>query len=165
MHTLQGEKGRSGWEAGGSQDHLHVEQLGRLVHADRNGALTPSLAEHFLQGIAHRVHPADQQGESRSAGSSRLAAEGSSSHRVRRHTYLSVFCSAAENSSKVILQVRVPHAARAAPAPPVRGAPTLSLPTLPARLPPASSLVLRGSAAQPPAGYWRTKGRIPELRD
>lgn len=38
--------------------------------------------------------------------------------RVRRHTYLSVFCSAAENSSKVILQVRILHAARGLLLPP-----------------------------------------------
>lgn len=102
----------------GGQGHLHVEQLGSLVHADGNGALTPSLAEHFLQGIAHRVHPADGRVTAGQPGPRPRSGRGGG-HRVRRHTYLSVFCSAAENSSKVILQVRVPHAggARAAPGP------------------------------------------------
>lgn len=54
---------RVGGRAGdaGDRGHLHVEQFGSLVHADGNGALTPSLAEHFLQGIAHRVHPEDSR--------------------------------------------------------------------------------------------------------
>lgn len=37
--------------------HLHVEQLGRLVHPDGDGALTQGFAEHFLEGIAHLIHP------------------------------------------------------------------------------------------------------------
>lgn len=106
---------------GGGRGHLHIEQFGGLVHADGDGALTPRLAEHFLQGISHRVHPADGPGESGSAGVPRGGGRGSGHPRsqAHHHTYLSVFCSAAENSSKVILQVRVPsRGARAAPAPP-----------------------------------------------
>lgn len=37
--------------------HLHVEQLGRLVHPDGDGALTQGFAEHFLEGIPHLIHP------------------------------------------------------------------------------------------------------------
>lgn len=68
MHTLQGARDRGGGRTGGG-GHLHIEQLGGLVHADGDGALTPRLAEHFLQGISYRVHPADGRGESGSAGS------------------------------------------------------------------------------------------------
>lgn len=38
--------------------HLHIEQLSRLVHPDRDGALTQGFAQHFLQGIPHIIHPA-----------------------------------------------------------------------------------------------------------
>lgn len=122
---------------GGGRGHLHIEQLGGLVHADGDGALTPRLAEHFLQGISHRVHPADGPGESGSAGVPRGGGRGSGHPRsqAHHHTYLSVFCSAAANSSKVILQVRVPsRGARAAPAPrhTVRGARSALAPTRPA---------------------------------
>lgn len=37
--------------------HLHVEQLGRLIHPDGDGALTQGFAEHFLEGIPHLIHP------------------------------------------------------------------------------------------------------------
>lgn len=130
--------GRAG-DAGG-RGHLHIEQLGSLVHADGNGALTPSLAEHFFQGIAHRVHPADGRARAGQPGPWPRGGRGGG-HRVRRHTYLSVFCSAAENSSKVILQVRVPQAARGLLlAPTGRGAGSANAPTLPSLLLPASRL-------------------------
>lgn len=149
-------------EAGGAggRGHLHVEQLGCLVHADSNGALTPSLAEHFLQGIAHRVHPADRRARAGQLGSGPRGGRGGG-HRVRRHTYLSIFCSAAENSSKVILQVRVPHAARGLLlAPTVPGAGSALAPTLASLLSPASCLASLGNTAQLPRGHWRTKGPI-----
>eukprot|EP00069_Balaena_mysticetus_P019711 bmy_12449T0 len=41
--------------------HLHVEQLGRLVHPDGDGALTQGFAEHFLEGIPHLIHPTRRQ--------------------------------------------------------------------------------------------------------
>lgn len=41
--------------------HLHVEQLGRLVHPDRDGALTQSFTQHFLEGIPHLIHPTHRQ--------------------------------------------------------------------------------------------------------
>lgn len=64
-----GSAGSGGGGGAGGRGHLHIEQLGGLVHAYGDGALTPRLAEHFLQGISHRVHPADGRGESGSAGS------------------------------------------------------------------------------------------------
>lgn len=58
----------AGWGGKGSHEgiakarpHLHVEQLRRLVHPDCDGTLTQGFAEHFLQGIAHLVHPMGEQ--------------------------------------------------------------------------------------------------------
>lgn len=143
----------------GNAGHLHVEQLGSLVHADRNGALTPSLAEHFLQGIAHRVHPAGGRAREGQPGPRPRGWRGGG-HRVRRHTYLSVFCSAAENSSKVILQVRVPLSARGLLlAPTVRGASSALAPTLPSPLRPAGcSPSLAGELCTAASGPLEDKG-------
>lgn len=43
--------------------HLHVKQLGRLVHPDGDCALTQGFAEHFFEGIPHLIHPTSRQSE------------------------------------------------------------------------------------------------------
>lgn len=55
--------------------YLHVEQLGRLVHPDRDGALTQSFAQHFLEGIPHLIHPTHRQEQG--VASARVSSEPS----------------------------------------------------------------------------------------
>lgn len=54
------ERDPSGLERAKDPD-LHVEQLGRLVHPNGDGALTQGFAQHLLQGIPYLVHPTGGQ--------------------------------------------------------------------------------------------------------
>lgn len=116
-----GERGgeAGGWASGdwGCRGHLHVKQLGSLVHADGNSALTPSLAEHFLQSIAHRVHPADSRARAGQPSARPLRREGRRPPSPQAHLPFSLLLCSREFLQSHIASASPSRGARAAPGP------------------------------------------------